>query len=106
MLVLWILIVIFIVAILNIKGVNNMFNKPSIEELENYQESVFLHIDEEISKYKKDIKNYSNNEGKEIINEINSLIKVLDNRISECKRIEASLDEKIIKLSEYKKLIQ
>lgn len=98
-------IVILVVGLLNIKKVNSMFNKPTMEELDNFQEAVFLHIDEEISKYKKAIEDVYDKEGKPMITKINSLASDIDEKITELKEIEKRLDEKIIKYNNFKSMI-
>lgn len=98
-------IIILVVGLLNIKKVNNMFNKPTMEELDSFQEAVFLHIDEEISKYKKVIEDVYNKEGKPMISKIDSLSSDIDEKIAELKEIEKRLDEKIIKYNNFKSMI-
>ena len=90
---------------MNIKKINKMFDKPTSEELENYQESVFLHIDDEILKYKKEIKEIYENDGKPMVNEMTVMIEKIDERLLELKNIEKRIDEKIIKLNQFKELI-
>ena len=41
-------IIILVVGLLNIKQINSKFDKPTLEELDSFQESVFIHIDEDI----------------------------------------------------------
>lgn len=98
-------IIILVVGLLNIKKVNNMFNKPTMEELDSFQEAVFLHIDEEISKYKKTIEDIYDKEGKPMITKVNSLASDIDEKIAELKEIEKRLDEKIIKYNNFKSMI-
>lgn len=96
---------ILIFCLLNMKKVNDMFNRPSAEELENYQESVFLHIDEEIENYKKEIAETYKNEGEPMVAEIKKMIGTVDERLRELEAIEQRIDEKIIKLQEYKNIL-
>lgn len=96
---------VLVFCLLNMNRVNKMFNKPSAEELENYQESVFLHIDDEIENYKKEIADIYKNEGEPMILEVKEMITTVDERIKELKAIEERIDKKIIKLQEYKNII-
>ena len=98
-------VIILAIGLFNMKKINDMFNKPSAEELESYQEAVFIHIDEEVSKYKKELSIYYDEKGKPLVNDIQDLIDTLDSRIKECREIEERLDEKIIKLSDFKHLL-
>lgn len=98
-------IVVLVVGMFNAKRLNSMFDKPTIEELDNFQEAVFLHIDDEISKYKKDIADFYDKEGKPMVNEINKLIIEVDDKLRELKEIEKRIDEKIIKYNNFKKII-
>lgn len=98
-------IIILVFCLLNVDRVNKMFNKPSAEELENYQESVFLHIDDEIENYKKEIADIYKKEGEPMILEVKKVLETVDERIEELKIIEDRIDEKIIKLQEYKNII-
>lgn len=102
MFLLGIAIIILVVGLLNVKRINEMFNKPTVEELVNYQESVFLHIDDEIAKYKKDIKNIYETDGKPMITEVKSMLETVEYRINELNEIERRIDEKIVKLNQYK----
>lgn len=98
-------IIILVIGLMNVKKINKMFDKPTVEELEVFQESVFLHIDNEISKYKKEITTFYNNEGKPTIDEIKGLLMELDARIDDLKDIEKRLDEKIIKYDNFKRML-
>lgn len=98
-------IIILLVGLLNIKRINSMFDKPTFEELDSFQESVFIHIDEEISKYKRDIKDFYEKEGKPLVTEVNSLSRDIDEKIAELKEIEKRLDEKIIKYNNFKSML-
>lgn len=105
MLLLCVAVIILVVGLLNVKRINEMFNKPTVEELVNYQESVFLHIDEEISKYKKDINNIYETDGKPMILEVKSMLETVDSRIKELNEIERRIDEKIVKLNQFKNIL-
>lgn len=98
-------IIILVFGLLNVKRINEMFNKPTVEELITYQESVFLHIDEEISKYKKEILDIHKNEGKPMIVELRALLDTVDERVNELNEIERRIDEKIIKINQFKNMI-
>lgn len=98
-------IIVLIVGLFNVKRINAMFDKPTVEELENYQESVILHIDEEVSNFKKDIKKIYNDEGKPMVAEIQNLINILDDRILEVKEIENRIDKKLVKMNDFRSIM-
>lgn len=98
-------IIILAFGLLNIKRVNKMFDKPSYEELDTFQETVFLHIDEEISNYEKEIKSIYEKEGKPMIDEVSSMLSLIDERLEELQAIEKRLDEKIVKLNQFKDIM-
>lgn len=103
----WLLvsIVILFFGLLNVRRINKMFDKPSYEELDSFQETVFLHIDEEISNYEKEIKSIYEEKGKPMVKEVNDMLNLIDDRLSELKDIEKRLDEKIVKLNQFKDMI-
>jgi len=98
-------IIILVIGLLNIKQINSKFDKPTLEELDSFQESVLIHIDEEISKYKKGLEDLYETKGKPMVTEINTLSNDIDKKIAELKEIEKRLDEKIIKYNNFKSMI-
>lgn len=98
-------IIILVCGLLNVNRINKMFDKPSYEELDNFQESVFLHIDEEVSNYTKEIKNIYENEGKPMIDEMSTMLETINERLTELRDMERRLDEKIIKLNHFKEIL-
>lgn len=98
-------IAILAIALFYKDKINGKFNNPSMEELENYQASVFLHIDDEIIKYKKDIKSSYDEIGYPLIKKMESLNNELDKKLAQYEAIEKRIDEKIIKLKDFKDLI-
>lgn len=103
----WLLIsiVILVFGLLNVKRINKMFDKPSYEELDTFQETVFLHIDDEISNYEKEIKSIYEKEGKPMIKEVTNMLNLIDERLNELNALEKRLDEKIVKLNQYKDIL-
>ena len=106
MILLIVAIIVLILGLANINRINSMFNKPSFEELDNFQDSVFLHIDEEISNYKKEIQDIYQKEGKPMVTEVKALLKDVNDKMTEMAEMERRIDEKIIKLNQLKNIMK
>lgn len=99
-------IMILIVALKYKDFFNNRYNQPTSEELEAYQDAVFLHIEDEIQNYKNDINLICEEKSEPLKKEIKDMLNEFDKKIFEYSELEKRLDEKIIKLKNYTDLIK
>ena len=93
----WLLvaILVMVVALLNAEKINSKFTKPTYEELDNFQDSVFLNIDNEMEKYKKEIKKVTKEEEEFFINRLEVLSEDIDKKLEEMRYIEKRILKKI-----------
>ena len=99
-------VIMLILALVYKDKINGMYKTITAEELEVYQESVFLNIEDRISEYKKDMENFYNKNGHQMIQDMEDLILKMEESKNEFLEIEKRIDEKLIRLNEYKKLIK
>ena len=99
-------VIMLILALVYKDKINGMYKTVTTEELEVYQESVFLNIEDRISEYKRDMENFYNKNGHQMIKDMEDLILKMEESKNEFLEIEKRIDEKLIRLNEYKKLIK
>ncbi len=99
-------VIMLILALVYKDKINGMYKTVTAEELEVYQESVFLNIEDRISEYKRDMENFYNKNGHQMIKDMEDLILKMEESKNEFLEIEKRIDEKLIRLDEYKKLIK
>ncbi|MGU8987256.1 hypothetical protein ACSW8S_19430 (plasmid) [Clostridium perfringens] len=99
-------VIMLILALVYKDKINGMYKTVTAEELEVYQESVFLNIEDRISEYKRDMENFYNKNGHQMIKDMEDLILKMEESKNEFLEIEKRIDEKLIRLNEYKKLIK
>ncbi|MGU8833532.1 hypothetical protein ACV3UL_04370 [Clostridium perfringens] len=99
-------VIMLILALVYKDKINGMYKTVTAEELEVYQESVFLNIEDRISEYKRDMENFYNKNGHQMIKDMEDLIFKMEESKNEFLEIEKRIDEKLIRLNEYKKLIK
>lgn len=99
-------VIMLILALVYKDKINGMYKTVTAEELEVYQESVFLNIEDRISEYKRDMENFYNKNGHQMIKDMEDLILKMEESKNEFLEIEKRIDEKLIRLNEYMKLIK
>ena len=99
-------VIMLILALVYKDKINGMYKTVTAEELEVYQESVFLNIEDRISEYKRDMENFYNKNGHQRSKDMEDLILKMEESKNEFLEIEKRIDEKLIRLNEYKKLIK